>query len=127
MADTQPTSPGLFRSLRTILGRLVATLHTRAELLAVELQEERNRLIELLLLTGAALLLGGLALLLLSITLILVFPPAARVYVAVVLVLLYAFGAGFLLWRIKRKLRDEPFCETVSQLKKDWECLTPPE
>jgi uncharacterized membrane protein YqjE len=126
MADNEPTSPGLLRSLRTILGRLVATLHTRAELLAVELQEERYRMIELLLLAGAALLLGGLALLLLSVTLILIFPPTARVYVAAVLVLLYAFGAGFILWRIKHKLRDEPFSETVGQLKKDWECLTPP-
>lgn len=127
MADTQPSSPGLLKSLRTILARLVATFHTRAELFAVELQEERYRLIELLLMAGAALLLGGLALLLLSITVILVFPPNLRVYPAIVLVLVYAFGAGFLVWRIKRKLCDEPFSETIDQLKKDWECLTPPE
>jgi uncharacterized membrane protein YqjE len=48
------------------------------------------------------------------------------VYAALVLVLLYAFGAAFLMLKIKRKLRDEPFSETVDQLKKDWECLTPP-
>jgi uncharacterized membrane protein YqjE len=49
------------------------------------------------------------------------------VYPAAVLVLLYASGAAFLVMRIKRKLRDEPFSETMGQLKKDWECLTPPE
>ena len=127
MADIQPTSPGLFKSTRTIFARLLATFQTRAELLAVEWQEERYRLIELLLLAGGALLLGGLALLLLSITIILVFPQHLRVYPAIVLVLLYASGAAFLLLRIKRKLRDEPFSETVGQLKKDWECLTPPQ
>ena len=115
------------KSVRAILARLLATFHTRAELFGVELQEERYRLIELLLLAGGALLLVGLALLLLSITIILIFPAHLRVYPAIVLVLIYAFGAGFLIWRIKSKLRDEPFSETLDQLKKDWECLTPPE
>jgi uncharacterized membrane protein YqjE len=127
MSDTEQSSPGLLKSLRIILARLLATFQTRAELFAVELQEERYRLIELLLLAGGALLLGGLALLLLSITVILVFPASARVFAALGLVLIYAVGALALVWKIKRKLRDEPFVETISQLKKDWECLTPPE
>lgn len=127
MSDTEQSPPGLLKSLRTILARLLATFQTRAELFAVELQEERYRLIELLLLTGGALLLGGLGLLLLSITVILVFPRSLQVYVALGLVLLYALGAAALVWKIKRKLRDEPFVETIGQLKKDWECLTPPE
>jgi uncharacterized membrane protein YqjE len=126
MADNQPRSPGLLRSLRTIFARLLATFQTRAELLAVEWKEERYRLFELILLAGGALLLGGLALLLASITIILVFPLHLRVYAALVLMLLYAFGSGFLLLKIKRKLHEEPFSETVDQLKKDWECLTPP-
>lgn len=126
MADNQPSSPGLLRSLRTIFARLLAAFQTRTELLAVEWKEERNRLFELILLAGGALLLGGLALLLGSITIILVFPMHLRVYAALVLVLVYAFGAVFLMLKIKRKLRDEPFSETVDQLKKDWECLTPP-
>lgn len=113
--------------MRIILARLLATFQTRAELFAVELQEERYRLIELLLLAGGALLLGGLALLLLSITVILVFPASARVFAALGLVVIYALGATVLVWKIKRKLRDEPFVETIGQLKKDWECLTPPE
>jgi uncharacterized membrane protein YqjE len=127
MTDTEQTPPGLMRILRNILARLLATCQTRAELFAVELQEERYRLIELLLLGGAALVLGSLALLLLSIILILVFPAAARVYVALGLVVLYASTSLFLLFRIKHKLRDEPFGETVNQLKKDWQCLRPPE
>jgi uncharacterized membrane protein YqjE len=127
MADIQSTSPGLFKSFRTVLARLLATFQTRAALFSVELQEERYRLIELLLLTGGALLLSGIALLLLSITVILVFPPHLRVYAALALVVLYAAGAAVLVRKIKRKLRDEPFSETIDQLKKDWECLTPPQ
>ena len=125
MAD-QPNPPGLLRSFRTIFARLLATFQTRTELLAVEWKEERNRLFELILLAGGALLLGGLALLLASITIILVFREDLRVYAALVLVLVYACGAAFLMLKIRSKLRDEPFSETVDQLKKDWECLTPP-
>ena len=126
MSDTEPSSPGLFKSLTAVAARLLATFHTRAELFSVELQEERYRLIELLLLTGGALLCGGLALFLLSITIILLFRADLRVYAALIMVVLYACGAGFFVWRIKRKLRDEPFSETMDQLKKDWECLAPP-
>lgn len=113
--------------MRRIFSRLVATFHTRAELFAVELQEERYRLIELLLLAGAALLLGGLALLLLSFTIILLFSAPYRLYAALAMAFLYGAAAAGLVWKAKRKLRDEPFTETIDQLKKDWECLTPPE
>jgi uncharacterized membrane protein YqjE len=127
MADIQSTPPGLYKSFRTVLVRLLATFQTRAALFSVELQEERYRLIELLLLTGGAMLLSGVALLLLSITIILVFRPDLRVYAALALVLIYTAGVVVLVRKIKHKLRDEPFSETIDQLKKDWECLTPPQ
>ena len=127
MADTQHSSPGLLKSLRSVFARLIATFQTRAELFAVELQEERYRLIELLLMAGVALLLAGVGLLLLSLTIILVFAEPYRLYVALLLVLLYAGAAAALVWKIRHKLRDEPFSETIGQLKKDWDCLTPPQ
>ncbi|HTL54132.1 MAG TPA: phage holin family protein [Candidatus Limnocylindrales bacterium] len=115
------------KSLRNVAVHLVASCRTRAELFAVEFQEERYRLIELLLMAGAALMLGSLALLLLSFTLILLFPVGQRIYVALALVLFYGAAAILLVMRVKRRLQDEAFSETVNQLKKDWECLTPPE
>ena len=127
MADSAQTSPGLLKSLRTVATRLAAICRTRAELFAVEFQEERYRFIEMLLMAGAALMLASLSLLLLSFTLIFIFPAPARVYVALALVFLYGLIAVLLVMKIKRKLEGEPFSETVNQLKKDWECLTPPE
>ena len=58
MANTPPGSPGLLKSLRTIFARLLATFQTRAELLSVEWQEERHRLIELLLPAASACVCG---------------------------------------------------------------------
>jgi uncharacterized membrane protein YqjE len=50
-------SRGLFSSLRTLLASGVATVQTRLELLAVELQEERARVLGLLAYGAAAVLL----------------------------------------------------------------------
>src|SRR4029453_5619014 len=102
-------------------------LRIRTELFALEFQEERHKVVELLLLVGAAIFLGVAGLGLLSAVVVFAFPEPRRLAVAFGLAVLYILGVAGLLWRIRRRLRDEPFSETVNQLKKDWECLTPPD
>jgi len=58
MADSEATSTGTFASFRKIGGIIAAVLQNRADLLAVELQEEKYRLVEVLILVGIALALG---------------------------------------------------------------------
>jgi uncharacterized membrane protein YqjE len=43
-----PQHGGLLNSIRTMLGTLIAIIHTRAELLSTELEEERIRLTSIL-------------------------------------------------------------------------------
>ncbi len=126
MANTETTPNGLVQSLSGFLRAVVGVLRNRAELLIVELQEEKYRLVELLILLGIGLLLGLMVLLLFTGILIFLFPESYRVYVASGLGIIYAAGIMMLVHPIKSRLQVEPFPETVNQVKKDWECLTPP-
>jgi uncharacterized membrane protein YqjE len=54
-----PQRGGLLASLRVLLATLIETLHTRLELLRVELEEEKLRLIRLLAYCAAAFFLLG--------------------------------------------------------------------
>jgi uncharacterized membrane protein YqjE len=126
MAETEPTSGGLLSSVRRLVRILGATLQNRAELLALELQEERYRIVEILLLAGAAMVLALLSLMLFSGVIVFAFPAEYRLYIAAGLGVVYLVSGATLGMRIKRLLREQPFTETVQQLKKDVECVTPP-
>ena len=58
MEEPSDHPPGLFGSLRRLWRTILATAHNRAELLLVELEEERRRAVEALLLTMAVAVLG---------------------------------------------------------------------
>jgi uncharacterized membrane protein YqjE len=125
MAETEPTS-GTFASFRKIGGIIASVLQNRADLLAVELQEEKYRLVEVLILVGIALALGMMALFVFTAVIIFAVPEAYRLWVACGLGVLYLLGIVLLWSRIKKLLANQPLPETISQLKKDWECLNPP-
>jgi uncharacterized membrane protein YqjE len=127
MVEPEETSPGLFKSLRRLATTLVAVFQNRVELFAVEMHEERHRLVEVLVLAGGALVLATLAVLVFSAVLICLFAEPYRICAALGVGVLYVLGAVGLAVRLKERLRTEPFTETLNQIKKDCECLTPPE
>jgi uncharacterized membrane protein YqjE len=124
--DTESRSVGLVALLRRLCHTAIGALQNRVELAAVELQEERQRVFELFLLAGGALILLGIAVVLFSAAVVLMFVPAYRVYAAVGLGVLYLAGAIVLWLRIKSRLQSAPFSETVNQIRKDAEWLSPP-
>src|ERR1041384_103926 len=126
MAESESTSEGPFSSFRKMGGIIAAILQNRADLLAVELQEEKYRLVEVLILVGIALALGMMALFVFTGVIIFAVPDAYRIWVACGLGVLYLLGIVVLWSRIQKLLRNQPFPETITQIKKDWECLTPP-
>jgi len=126
MAESEPTSGGTFASFRKIGGIVAAVLQNRADLLAVELQEEKYRLVEVLVLVGIALALGMMALFVFTGVIIFAVPAAYRLWVACGLGVVYLLGIVVLWSRVKNVLKDQPCPETITQIKKDWECLTPP-
>ena len=126
MAETETKTESAFGSFRKIGGIVAAVLQNRADLLALELQEEKYRLVEVLILVGIALALGMMALFVFTGVIIFAVPEAYRLWVACGLGVLYLLGIVMLASRIKRALKNQPFPESINQIKKDWECLTPP-
>src|SRR5690348_10855355 len=94
-------------------------VQTRAELLAVEWQEERLRLLDLLVAAMGLLLLGTMGVLLATVTIILLFPAAVRLYVTAAFAGLYVLAALGAWFGLKHALKRQPFIESVDQIKKD--------
>jgi uncharacterized membrane protein YqjE len=107
--------------LRELLGAALGLLGTHVELLGVELQEEKERLRELLLLAvlaGASLTLG---LLLASVFLVVLFWDSYRLQVLGALVLAWLGLSAWTFAALRRRLADHPntFAASVAELDKD--------
>ena len=100
---------------KTTLGALT----NRGELLAVEWQQERARLTQLLIISVGLMFLGMMGALLLTATIIYLFHEEYRLYVAAGFTILYLGGAGFVFFKLRTLVNEEPFAETLKQLRKD--------
>ena len=125
MTDGNSKAPGLGELARKLVLTGFAALQNRSELLQIELEEEKNRVVELFIWAGAVCFLGMLFLLVLTATVILVVSPEARVWVAGAFCLLYLLGAvlAFLNLRALIKSASLPLAETMAEVKKDREWL----
>jgi uncharacterized membrane protein YqjE len=120
------TSPGaqLVATSKRFAQRLFTIGENRLELLIVEMQEERQRLLQFVLLAlGAAVfgMLAGVALSLLIVVSLWERSPAAAL---LVLTTFYSAAAVFLYMRLNSLRRDwQPLAATLDQLGKDRACL----
>lgn len=96
---------GLFWSLRRLLATLLELAQVRLELLLTELEEEKLRLFDALLLAAGALVALGIGVVLLVGFVILLFPESQRVAVVGVLALLLFAGSAWALVAARRRLR----------------------
>lgn len=121
MVETDSRPPGLFASLRRVVETIVDILQNRLELITVEVQQEKCRVIELLILAAAVIFCGFMAVALLTLTIVLLFAPEARVYALGALTLIYFGAAAAAVFGLKSKLKNPPypFAGTISELKKD--------
>ena len=119
ISPTNHNSPSLGASVGRIARIALGGIQTRAELLAVELQEERLRLADLLMGVMALMLLSTLGILLLTATIIFLVPVEARIYVTGGFAILYLLGAVAVWLTLRASLSREPFAESVDQVKKD--------
>lgn len=121
MTDGAPRPPGLFASLRRLLGSSAELAQVRLELLATELQQEKLRVLEALAWVGVAMLAFGVAMVLLAVFVVLLFDERHRLAALGVVVLVYLGGAA-LAWRAARaRLREGggPFEASLAELRRD--------
>lgn len=118
----------LLHSLKTVAGSLTAILHTRMEVLAIDLEEERERLSTLIALLLMALFLIGVGLVLATLLIIALFWDTHRLPVMAGLTGLFLIGGVIATWMAVRKMRTLPrlFAATLALLYRDSVRLPPP-
>lgn len=125
MSDSPPNSGGWLESLRRIGESLLALLRSRFELFTVEFQEEKLRLLNLLVWLGLALALGTAGILVGMVALAFWLWAIAG-YAGLIGLAAVALAIAFsILWTIRRKIQTgpTPFAQTVAEFRKDGECL----
>jgi len=109
---------------KRMLHRLLAISENRVELFLVEVQEERERLVRVILLAVGVAAFGLLAGVALTLAIVVLFWDHSPVLVLLVLTAFYGFVAGFLYRRMIMLQRDwQTLPGTLDQLRKDRECL----
>jgi len=117
LADLAATS-------KRFAGRLITTGENRLELLMVEVQEERERLLRAMLLALGVAVLGLLGAMTFTAVIVILFWKFAPVAVLVMLTVLYGASAIYLYRRLNVLQRDwKSFPATIDQLRKDRACL----
>jgi uncharacterized membrane protein YqjE len=127
MPSTEPPAPGLFESLRRLCDRGLALLQNRVELFGVEIEEQKVRLVRLLVLGGLTVLLSCMALGVITATIVVLAGEKARGPVLIALSALYVLAAmaAFMALRKESRSAPPPFRDTISELKKDRDWLNP--
>ena len=122
-------SIGFAESVRRIGKSLLDLLHTRAELFSIELQEEKVRVLRLVLWVAAAIAVGVSGLLIAMGALALWVWESAGYWGLIGLAIGALGAAAVILWGVHRNVTNgpAPFAGTVAEFKKDAACLRQPE
>jgi uncharacterized membrane protein YqjE len=115
---------GLLEPVWGLLENALAAAQNRLELFRVEVQEEKLRFVEVVLLASALVVLATLTLALATFTLAIYLWREGPEIGFSVMILTYAIGAG-LAWRLlKARLKRTPlFADSAAELEKDRECI----
>jgi uncharacterized membrane protein YqjE len=128
MATPEQTSAaplGLMGSFRGMSRSLLALLRTRAELLSIELEEEKARRKEMLILAVLGALFLALGLQLLAFLVVVVLWDTYRIAAITGVTILYLGIAAWAFFRLNFKWRNSPspFAASLEELGKDMDAL----
>ena len=121
--ETDYQLPTLGRLARRTAATVAGALENRAELFALEFEEENDRLLRVIVFAVGGLFLAMMVLVLITGTVILLLPEQYRVYAAGGFAALYLIGVVFAVLTIKKLMKTPPFAESLNQIKKDAELL----
>jgi len=125
MESSPPASSGFFKNLSGLGDSLLGALQERIELVSVELQEEKYRLVRLIIWGGAAVFAGVMTLSFATLTIVYLLWDTARLAALGGFTLLYG---GVLVWVIMMLRRQfthqpKPFEATIDSLTEDRACI----
>lgn len=103
---------------------VLAIAQNRVELLLIEVEEERHRIVEAMVLIVAAAVLAMMTLGVVTLTVVFVFSEEYRLAALLTLSLLYLLATLAVIWRLRRHLRNwQSFSASLAEFKKDKACL----
>lgn len=122
--DTSPNGWHLMDASRRMGHRLFVVFENRLQLLLVEAQEERERILQSIWLALGASVFGLLAGISLTLTIVLALWEHSPILALLGLTVAYTIAAVLLYVKLSRLQRDwQTLSGTIEQLKKDRECL----
>jgi uncharacterized membrane protein YqjE len=124
MEESTVSLGGLAATSKHFAQGLLTIGENRLELLAVEVQEGRERLLQAILLALGVAALGLLTGITLTAAIVVMFWAYSPLAVLLTLTALYGAAGGFVWWRLTGLLRSwQAFSASLDQLRKDGECL----
>ena len=112
-------------SIARLAATVLETLHTRLELVSVEVEEEMQRYSSYLLWVVVALFCAGIAILLGILLIVVIFWDSHREAVLLSLISVFAAVALYLGWWLRKEMRDKPklLGFTLDELRRDTSSL----
>jgi uncharacterized membrane protein YqjE len=127
MDSASGTPSGIISSAATLLDGILASVQNRIKILSIEIQEEKLRLIQLLIWVAAIVFAGMMTVAFASLTVIYIFWENARLVALGGMTAFYAIGLAVLGWKLRSYLsrQPKPFDATLAELEKDRACIPP--
>jgi uncharacterized membrane protein YqjE len=124
-AQEDNSSPGVIGSLRGLVATVVGLAQTRLQLLANELEEQRIRVLQMVVLAAVAMFFGAMAVILITAFIVVALWDLHRLWTLGLLAALYAAGALAVLSVLKRRAAERPkaFSASVAELQRDEKAL----
>ena len=113
------TRGGLLADVRGVASDAVRIVRTRLELLAIEFQEEKARIVRQVLVASAAIFFGSFGALIAILWLVLALPEEYRQTVLGLVGLAFLVAAGACGWWVWSRDSDAPFSSTIRSLTRD--------
>lgn len=128
MAAPTPPAPGFIGSLRTLGDGLLASAHDRLQLFAVELQEEKFRLIQTFIWISAVIFTGMMTAAFASFTLVYLLWQSAPLVTLGGLTVFYGLSLALAVWRLRTHIAHHPvpFAASLEELGLDRSCTRNP-
>jgi uncharacterized membrane protein YqjE len=121
METPSTPSAGILHAVRTFADSLLATVEDRIELVSVELQEEKFRLIKIFIWISAAIFTAVMAIMFASITVVYLLWDSARLAALIGLTAVYAAAAAAIVVAFRGYIarQPKPFAATLQEIKSD--------